>query len=239
MPAKTHGLSGSSEHAIWRGMIQRCTNDNNPAYSSYGDRGIVVCDRWLNSFEAFYEDMGPRPSGEHSIERRNNDCGYTPDNCYWGTAHEQSNNRRNNVKVKIDGQNINVSEAARLTGIKAATLRRRLHAGVSTEDVLRTDRLNGHNPPTLFEYEGKTQTAAAWAREKGMTERTVDDRVFKQGMSIEEALTKPLKETYQHDGKDLTMAEWSRLSGIPETTLYHRLKVKKLPIDQALNYKRT
>lgn len=90
----THGLRKTPEYQSWAGMKQRCLNPKNPRYDSYGGRGITICKRWMNSFDNFYADMGPKPSPLHTIERKNNDGNYTPRNCIWGDKKQQANNRR-------------------------------------------------------------------------------------------------------------------------------------------------
>lgn len=87
-----HGLNKSPEHRIWVGMRSRCRDSGSKDYKWYGARGIKVCKRW-NIFENFLADMGCRPPGK-SLDRINNEKGYSPNNCRWATAKQQANNRR-------------------------------------------------------------------------------------------------------------------------------------------------
>lgn len=96
------GMRGTSTFNSWAGMVQRCSNPNDKSYQRYGGRGITVCKRWYK-FKIFYENMGKCPKN-FSIERIDNNKGYSPDNYKWATATEQQRNRRPN-KRNITGVN--------------------------------------------------------------------------------------------------------------------------------------
>lgn len=93
----THGKSKTSEFHTWQALIQRCTNPNNSRWKHYGGRSITVDLSWLESFENFYRDMGPRQKGL-SIDRIDNDKGYCKDNCRWTTTKVQNLNKRQRGK---------------------------------------------------------------------------------------------------------------------------------------------
>ena len=102
--SKSHGLSNTPEYSTYHAMKRRCYDTKLEKYSKYGGRGIQVCSRWLDSFENFYTDMGPKPSPKHSIDRINVDGDYTPENCRWATPCQQAANKtRRGSKTGLTG----------------------------------------------------------------------------------------------------------------------------------------
>lgn len=125
--ASTHGMTQTRLYKIWSIMKQRCYNFQNKKYKNYGKRGIIICDEWLNSFEAFrdwalshgYED-------NLTIDRIETNGNYEPNNCRWTDMKTQQNNRTNNHIVEYNGEKHTVSEWSKITGIPAKTLYDRL-----------------------------------------------------------------------------------------------------------------
>ena len=109
--ATKHGRTNDSIFHIWSGMRFRTRNPNSKSWKRYGGRGITMCDRWFDSFEAFLADMGERPSSRHSVERMKNDLGYEPGNCRWALPKEQSRNKSDNHIVVYRGRSMPLAEA--------------------------------------------------------------------------------------------------------------------------------
>ncbi len=124
---KTHGMSHTPEYYAWGGMQSRCYNPNTESYPEYGGRGIKVAPQWLGSagFQTFLQDMGLRPSDDHSIDRIDPDGDYAPENCRWATRIEQARNKRNNLRMTMNGETKTIVEWAEITGISYRTLRER------------------------------------------------------------------------------------------------------------------
>src|SRR5688572_19875224 len=123
----THGNRHLRAYRSWDHMIQRCTNPNNDRYAHYGGRGITVCARW-RSFENFLVDMGEAPLG-HSIERKDNDKGYSPDNCKWATVTEQSRNTSRNKTFTVQGATGCMKDLCNHFGKTYHVVRRRVAIG--------------------------------------------------------------------------------------------------------------
>jgi len=120
--SQKHGKSYTPEYRIFHGLKQRCTNPNDKNYPSYGGRGITVA--W-DTFEAFYNDIGPRPGPKYTIERINNDGPYSRDNCIWATRETQNRNKRDTIKIPYNGSTYTLKELAALQGITRNALYQR------------------------------------------------------------------------------------------------------------------
>lgn len=134
----THGKGHTPEYKIYHKIKQRCHNPNNPSYKNYGGRGIIMCERWYQSFPSFLEDMGTRPSPNHTIERVNNDGLYDPQNCIWATRKVQSRNQRKTIRLIIHNKQASLMEWAEIADIPPHAIRARLMRGWDAEKAVFT-----------------------------------------------------------------------------------------------------
>lgn len=121
-------------HESWRGMKQRTQNPAHKNWADYGGRGITVCPEWLESFERFYADLGPRPKGT-TLERQDNDGPYAPWNCHWEAKSVQSRNKRSTVRVEVHGVEMCVKDAAQVLNKCRSRLSKGLKEGRVYEGV--------------------------------------------------------------------------------------------------------
>lgn len=144
VPKKVHGkhlLSTTKECKIWSDMVHRCTNKSSRVFSLYGGRGITVCESWLgdDGFLNFLSDMGSKPDGM-TLDRIDNNLGYSKENCRWATMKTQSNNRRSNVFLTANGKTMTIAEWSKELGFSKSTIRERLKLGWSVEQCINTPK---------------------------------------------------------------------------------------------------
>lgn len=138
------------EYKVWGQMIRRCHNPQTRRFEDYGGRGITVCNRWRHGedgqhgFACFMADMGSRPSPKHTIDRVNNDLGYSPQNCEWRSRTDQTRNRRNTVIVQYRDREMSLPEACELASMQYSLVKGRIFRGTSVERALRQPARKGN-----------------------------------------------------------------------------------------------
>lgn len=152
-----HGMRRTRTYTIWSSMMARCLNPNSEAFPSYGGRGITVCERWTE-FTAFFEDMGTAPR-DRSIDRIDNDKGYSPDNCRWATRSEQNRNRRNVRLLTVDGETASMVEWSERHGVALKTIWLRIKKGWPVDRAVKT--------PVVTDRKGKPR-GHSWSAQNGL-----------------------------------------------------------------------
>ena len=136
----THGHSFTRTYSIWSGMVNRCANPSQPSYKEYGGRGIKVCKKWRR-FSGFLADMGDAPEGK-TLDRIDNDKGYSKKNCRWSTGHEQAMNRRVR-KIQWRGETHTIGQWALILGVDRSNLHHRLLRGWTIEEAFTLPYIRG------------------------------------------------------------------------------------------------
>lgn len=140
-----HGMEGTKTYSAWRSMKRRCLSKRCKSYPDYGGRGITVCEKWMD-FRGFFEDMGIAQEGM-TLERKDNNKGYSKENCVWASQKDQANNKRNTTFITHDGITRSLAQWAEFFGIGRKLLWFRLKRGWSFEEsIARPGRLYRGNP---------------------------------------------------------------------------------------------
>ncbi len=189
MPAtRKHGMTKTPEWAAWHGMQRRCYDEDNPAYANYGGRGIDVCNRW-HDFTLFCEDMSPRPEGR-TIDRIDNDSGYRPENCRWATPFEQQANKRNNMRITINGVTKIAAEWSRESGVDCATICCRIKSGWTPNKAVFSPARS-----VKLTFNGETLSIPEWSKRTGISDGRIRNRIT-CGWSVEQTLTQPVERSW-------------------------------------------
>nr|DAY71092.1 MAG TPA: PVL ORF-50-like family [Caudoviricetes sp.] len=235
-----HGMHGTRLYGIYRGMINRCYNKNLAQYPDYGARGIYVCDEWRgeNGFINFMNwALANGYTEELTIDRKDNNGPYSPDNCRWVTMVIQANNRRSNVYVEYNGESHTISEWSMITGIPYATLRKRLNDGWDIDKIFNTP-VNDYIQ-TITNSNGESHTISEWSMIIGLNRDLIYDRLYKQNWDVDKALYTPVSTdrmpnyiTYY--GTTMNYSDWEKARGFSSGTVSHRLK-RGMSVQEALN----
>lgn len=143
---RTHGQTGEKVYHVWKGIKARCHgNPNDRTYKRYGARGITVCDRWRQSFEAFYADVGDPPAG-CTLDRIDNDGDYRPENCRWATYAQQSRNSSRAINLTYMGRTMCLTDWAEEAGLSRHTFTARLESGWTLERAIETPLRKRRHP---------------------------------------------------------------------------------------------
>lgn len=230
-----HGLHKTTEYRIWAGIIQRCENPKDTAYSNYGGRGITVCNEWREGFLVFLKDMGERPSLQHSIERIDNEVSYCPDNCKWATREEQANNTRRNVYYDYDGEQLTIPQIARKVGIPSKTLWKRiverdwdLMKAIDTPIKTKQER--------TYVYSGVEMNLKEVADAAEVDYKRLHDRVVNQGIELVDAINKssPVRHVLEYQGRLLTIPELAKETNMNPSTIHTRIFSDGLTAEEAV-----
>lgn len=140
----------TATYFAWKDMRRRCQKQSDPQWKDYGERGITVCERWRNDYDAFVEDMGERPDGM-SLDRKDNSGDYTPENCRWATRTEQNRNARSNRYLEFQGRRMLLTDWAGELGIAVPTLHERLTKDYTPDMIFHKGPLTCRRLPMQFD----------------------------------------------------------------------------------------
>jgi hypothetical protein len=154
-----HSMTKTATYKSWHAMKYRCLVETSKDFPRYGGRGITVCERWM-LFDNFYADMGDRPAGS-SLERIDNELGYSPENCRWASPVDQARNRRSTKKHEFCGALRSIAEISELCGVQRKTLEYRIRSGWSLNDATTRESNHGNGWSIKRKNDGNQSRIAA------------------------------------------------------------------------------
>lgn len=181
------------EYRSWKAMKSRCYSPANAESGGYQRKGIQVCERWRDDFDAFMRDMGPMPAPGYTLERIDNDGDYCPENCKWAHRSEQSRNRGSfHKEFTYQGETKMLKDWARHFGIKYTTLYQRIYRGnLPFEQAIKADPYG-----RLIEIEGESMILKDWCKRYGIKYQLIVDRV-NRGKTAREELIREIRKAAQ------------------------------------------
>lgn len=224
-------------YVLWLGIRQRCSNPNHISYKYYGEKGIKVCPEWENDFMCFkhwaletgYDETLPR--GVQTIERKDTNGDYCPENCEWKTIQEQQKNKSGIKLYEYKGEKHNLTEWSDILNIEYPLLHARvcgLHWSIKEAIEIPFNQRRDMDSIMNVEIEGEKKSLLQISKETGISYGALSEK-YKRGISIEDTIREYQKNNggftkrYEYNGKCLTISEWSKELGISEGTLRSRL----------------
>lgn len=203
MRRKYNGLYAGREYRSYRSMLGRCYNPNLKEYPRYGGRGITVCDRWRESFQNFFDDMGHRPENT-TLDRIDNSKSYYKENCRWAGIREQANNTRRNKYHEYKGERLTASQIARRTGFSEKVMNSRLNRENWSIEKATTQPVQkqSHSKVKItkyHEYGGEMLTASQIAKKVGIPPHIMNRRLNERNWSVEKAANQPVRKVLSNN----------------------------------------
>ena len=230
-----HGESGTRLYHIWASMKSRVNNKNNSSYKNYGERGIAICDEWQTSYKCFRNwaiDNGYRD--DLTLERIDNDGKYEPKNCTWITKSQQSDNRRNAIRIKYKGKIYSLKEFAKSFALSHDFVRGRHKNGFSPEEIIE-GRPRGK---TVVEIEGVKRSFSAWCKIFKINPFTARKNM-EEGLKGKEIFASRPKyrrnsRLFSINGESKSLRAWCREYDKNPSAIKYRIDVMGWDIEKAL-----
>lgn len=233
-------------YAVWRGMRERCSNPNNTSYRWYGAIGVTVCEEWERDYNTFrkwalengYDETLPR--GVQTIERKDPNKSYSPENCEWKTIQQQQRNKRGSVLYEMNGEKHILSEWSEILNVDYNLLRSRVGSyGWSLEQAINEPMYaKAKRKKIKIEYNGELLTVKEWSEKLGITENLIRSRMSVSKdpeFILKVGKHKTTKEKLiEYNGKTKNIKEWAKELGLNYDTIKRRID-RGYPIEKALS----